>query len=295
MTCMLPPMPEDDYLERAVMTPELAIRYQIEMTHFTATNVQESCLPIDQAEVENTWKMAHYLSAQGVATRLCYRKDIETKFRSVISWWIKLDPEHHFASVKQGTMLTAMIRGGAVAMMPWDNDLEFMLLSSGPNPMFRWCGPELRPLQARKDCIYARLGKELGSSVRGGGPENLEDWLHDKHGVFEKVRVEVDETFDIDFVGWIPRPSVSVNMFRGTQVYITWSHWEWLFFEIFGGDLVKKVGSSGNLAAGARGCAVDHNACIQQCQEKGCITEFADFFAHTQDQFGDMFPVHDDI
>lgn len=38
--------------------------------------------------------------------------EMEENFVRIVNWWTALDPLHHFASPKQGTLLTAMVRGG---------------------------------------------------------------------------------------------------------------------------------------------------------------------------------------
>ncbi|CAJ1330283.1 unnamed protein product [Effrenium voratum] len=57
--------------------------------------------------------------------------------------------------------------------------------------------------------------------------------------------------------------------------------------------LVQQVGTSGNIASSVARCAFEHNACIPDCQRGAdgqCIFEFQDYFAHSRDPWGRLFP-----
>eukprot|EP00434_Breviolum_minutum_P018480 symbB.v1.2.016303.t1/scaffold1237.1/size130094/4 len=82
-------------------------------------------------------------------------------------------------------------------------------------------------------------------------------------------------------------------MFGGeVNLRVSWPAWEHLFFEVFQGSFEKKVGTSGNIAASVRNCALDHNACIPDCErlDGPCDFEFQDYFAHSRDAQGRFFP-----
>mmetsp|Transcript_146930 Transcript_146930/g.471674 ORF Transcript_146930/g.471674 Transcript_146930/m.471674 type:complete len:107 (+) Transcript_146930:222-542(+) len=94
---------------------------------------------------------------------------------------------------------------------------------------------------------------------------------------------------------------ISVTMFGKAKVRVSWPLWEHLFFEIFMGGWVKKVGTSGNIASAVKSCSSDHNACIPLCAHRSaepadrtqshCILEFDDFLAHTHYPYGNTFPL----
>ena len=89
---------------------------------------------------------------------------------------------------------------------------------------------------------------------------------------------------DIHFNGYVDRTDFFLVPLFGTQVYVSWPQWEFQFFEIFRGDLRKKVGTSGTVDQ-TESCEAGnaHNACLRNsCQEsRACVLEFPDLFAHT--------------
>jgi len=290
LTCALPAMLEDDFLERAVLSQAFAERYQVEAARYAPGSSHEFCLGTNGSK---PWKVAHELSDRRIATRLCYRRTIEAQFCDIVSWWTQLAPVRNFASVKQGTLLTAMIRGGDVSMMPWDSDLELSLYSTGPNPVLSWCSTDLRWVD-RAQCIVERLGAELELSVDIGS-DFLSKWLFENHHIFPKFRVEVANVFDITFEGWVPSMPIAVTLFGRAKVRVSWPIWEQLFFEVFSGTMAKKIGTSGNNVHSADNCTTGHNACIPACADgdrgmTSCIIEFDDYFAHTRDPYGEAFP-----
>lgn len=289
LTCALPGSRERSFLAEARLSPSLAERHQLEAARFARENQQEHCLGTNGS---HPWALAHALSDARLATRLCYRRRIEEQFCGLVSWWRRLAAGSHFASVKQGTLLTAMIRGGDVSMMPWDSDLELGLYSTGPNPVLGWCAGH--PVwAARAQCVLERLQAELGLPCRPG-PDFLSTWLFEEHLAFAKFRVEVAGVFDVSFEGWVPRMPIRVKMFGSAEVRVSWELWEQLFFEVFSGSLAKKVGTSGNIAAGVERCASEHNACLPPCVRPAaggsCVLEFEDHLAHTRDPYGSLFP-----
>jgi len=265
-------------------------RYQVEAADYSLGNIHERCLGHNNS---HPWTTAHRLSDRRLATRLCWRRQTEQEFVHIATWWNTLDPSH-FVSVKQGTLLTAMIRGGETSMMPWDNDLELGLYSTEANPVLGWCG-ELLSWKDRNKCIVKRLESELGMPC-GVGPDFLSSWLYEEHLALSKLRVSAGDGFDLNFEGWVPRMPIVVRMFGAAEVLVSWPLWEHLFFEVFMGGFDKKVGTSGNVAHDAETCAAGHNACISQCEGaavagRSCIIEFDDYFAHVQDPYGDAFPL----
>ena len=97
----------------------------------------------------------------GRVVSTCYRREQEADLRAIAKWWISIDPSRNFVTLKQGTLMQAVMRGGelgnprktigicrqkkmfaqvcyeavvsrAEGMMPWDRDLEFVLMTSGP-------------------------------------------------------------------------------------------------------------------------------------------------------------------
>lgn len=294
LTCPSIPVHEDPYLPKARFWPSLARRYQLEAVQYTPLNAHDNCSGAAGAQ---GWQQAHHLSDQRVATGLCYRRQIESQFADIVSWWVGLGPAGNFATAKQGTLLTAMIRGGEVSMMPWDSDLELVLLSEGPNPLMGWCG-DLLTWPARSACVARQVEGALGLPCEVAS-DFLAQWLYEEHLVFAKLRLQVAGVFDVTFEGWVPRMPISVPMFGGPEVRVSWDLWEYLFFEVFGGSLAKKVGTSGNVAGAVESCGSSaHNACLPTCdparEGASCVLEFQDFFAHTRDSGGgDFFPTPD--
>eukprot|EP00933_Yihiella_yeosuensis_P015709 TRINITY_DN13616_c0_g1_i1.p1 TRINITY_DN13616_c0_g1~~TRINITY_DN13616_c0_g1_i1.p1 ORF type:complete len:370 (+),score=46.44 TRINITY_DN13616_c0_g1_i1:75-1112(+) len=277
---------EESFREHANLPMEVADAYQIEAAQYGPNlPVYEICLGTNGTQ---DWGYAHYLSDRRLAVRLCYRKRIEAQFVKIVNWWRRIDSDRHFATAKQGTLLTAMLRGGSVSMMPWDSDLELALYSSGPNPVLGWCHQELE-YKARASCIIAKLQREIGLEC-SEGPEFFPKWLYQEQFVFGKFRVGVEGIFDINFEGWVPHMPIAVNMFGGAEVRVTWPIWAYLFYEVFRGSYEKKVGTSGNIATTVGQCLSEHNACIPGCEDatpdRPCIFEFEDYFAHSRNPFG---------
>lgn len=284
---------EEDFLEKATLPAGFAAAYQVEVAEFTPGNAFEQCAAAGDAMLG--WGLAHANSDQRLASPLCYRRHIERQFCDVVAWWRGLVPDGStFASVKQGTLLTAMIRGGDVAMMPWDNDLEMGLYSTGQNPVLAWCA-EHTSWTSRVQCLQERLSVALGLPVNVD-TDLVSRWLHGLHGKLEKLRIMVDNTLDVLLEGNVPLMPVTVRMFGQAEVRVSWPLWDYLFFEVFRGSWEKKVGTSGTVerAAHAESCASQHSACIPGCTRAfdgaTCVLEFPDFFAHTRDQYGRLFP-----
>merc|ERR1712183_676363 len=109
-------------------------------------------------------------------------------------------------------------------------------------------------------------------------------------------KLQLDGVFDIDFDEYVTPPPIQAALFGEVCVRVDWDHWESLFFEVFNGNLMKKVGTSGNIVASQTSCSLEHNACIPQCQgHQGadCIFEFDDHFAHSRDERGEVFSQDD--
>eukprot|EP00928_Gymnodinium_smaydae_P028544 TRINITY_DN21737_c0_g1_i2.p1 TRINITY_DN21737_c0_g1~~TRINITY_DN21737_c0_g1_i2.p1 ORF type:complete len:1372 (+),score=273.36 TRINITY_DN21737_c0_g1_i2:158-4273(+) len=218
---------EDAYLSRAVLPRAFAEAYQIEAARFQHDRDCFACLlrgggrGLEDAP-EHLWSLAHFLSDQGIATPLCYRRQLEMRFNEIVRWWIALDPENHFASVKQGTLLTAMIRGGAMSMMPWDNDLELMLYSRSSNQILRRCGERHgSSWDDWSSCVADTVQAELASdTVTTSG--FLSQWLHQEHGVFGRLKLQVDGLFDIDLDEYVATPPLCVGMFGEVCVHVDW-------------------------------------------------------------------------
>mmetsp|Transcript_13811 Transcript_13811/g.37638 ORF Transcript_13811/g.37638 Transcript_13811/m.37638 type:complete len:394 (-) Transcript_13811:153-1334(-) len=285
-TCDLGPMREEPFLRHASLPAAFSARYQIELATYPGHSSHVSCL---SEGGQLPWLVAHEMSDQRLATRWCYRKKVEEQFCHMVNWWKALDPEKHFVSAKQGTLLTGMVRGGDISMMPWDNDLEMSFFSTGANPILDWCSWHTG-WQKKALCIAERLQAEIGVPTKMLF-DNEKVWLHDAQLVFSKFKVEVD-FFDVDIEGHVERPPISVQMFGCSEVRLHWRDWEYLFFEVFGGSLVKKVGTSGNIDIDAVRCeAGAHNACIPRCGPHAaggglaarlCVVEFNDYFAHSR-------------
>lgn len=237
------------------------------------------------------WQTAHTVAEQRIATSLLYRRRIEDDFVKIVKWWRSLDPEHHFAAPKQGTLLTAMVRGGDVSMMPWDTDLELALYSTGANPVLGWCDDVL-DLQDRRSCVLRQLQEQLQMPIKRGPDQFFSQWLYETHLTFAKYRVNVDMVFDVNFESYVPLFPIKVRMFGDSILRVNWPVWEHLFFEVFQGNFEKKVGTSGNIAASVPRCRLEHNACIPDCEqpEGPCDFEFEDYFAHSRDPKGHLFP-----
>eukprot|EP00434_Breviolum_minutum_P004818 symbB.v1.2.004248.t1/scaffold241.1/size254724/3 len=132
LTCVLPEgtrIPrEEDYLQKAQLPDAFVQLFQVEAADFAGRILVASNPAIVAGAPNGTdWNLAHNVADQRIATSLLYRRRIEDDFTKIVKWWTMLDEEKHFAAPKQGTLLTAMIRGGDVSMMPWDTDLELAL------------------------------------------------------------------------------------------------------------------------------------------------------------------------
>ncbi|CAJ1330284.1 unnamed protein product [Effrenium voratum] len=225
---------EEDYTAHATLTEPFAKRFHLEVARFG--HVQERALP---PSTNNSWSYAHLLADQRIATSLLYRRRIEDNFVAIVQWWTSLD-KRHFAAAKQGTLLTAMIRGGDVSMMPWDTDLELALYSTGPNPVLSWCD-NILDFQERLQCVWQQLEDQLQLPVMAGPDLFFSQWLYEAHLTFAKLRVNVDHGFDVNFESYVPRPPIAVPMFGRAEVRVSWPLWEHLFFEVFQGSLEKKA------------------------------------------------------
>ncbi|CAE8602649.1 unnamed protein product, partial [Polarella glacialis] len=146
-TCMEKPFLEQStYLDQAVLTRSFATRYAVQVADFgteesggapsSSANAeifrQRDLCPrnYSSAQLEQSYVAAYAMTQAGMASHYCHRKVLQQQALKVISWWTRLDPERHFVLPKQGTLLTTLVRGGAIAVMPWDIDLEFILASS---------------------------------------------------------------------------------------------------------------------------------------------------------------------
>lgn len=281
---------EEDYLQKANLPDAFAQRYQVEAVDY-AGRILTSSKPALLVGNGTDWQTAHTVAEQRIATSLLYRRRIEDDFVKIVKWWTSLDPEHHFAAPKQGTLLTAMVRGGDVSMMPWDTDLELALYSTGANPVLGWCDDVL-DLQDRRSCVLRQLQEQLQMPIKRGPDQFFSQWLYETHLTFAKYRVNVDMVFDVNFERYVPLFPIKVRMFGDSILRVSWPVWEHLFFEVFQGNFEKKVGTSGNIAASVPRCRLEHNACIPDCEqpEGPCDFEFQDYFAHSRDPKGHLFP-----
>ncbi|CAK8997013.1 unnamed protein product [Durusdinium trenchii] len=281
---------EEDYAQSAQLPDAFAQQFHLEAVSYVSrqTRLAEHGLGGEDVANGSAWSHAHILAEERLATSLLYRRRIEETFVKIVDWWRSLDPKRHFAAPKQGTLLTAMIRGGDVSMMPWDTDLEMSLYSTGTNPVLRWCDDILN-LQERRKCVLRKLEEELQLPMIRGPDLFFSQWLYEAHLTFAKFRVTMDHVFDVNFESYVPVFPIRVSMF-GTELRTSWPVWEHLFFEVFQGSLEKKVGTSGNIALAVTHCtALEHNACIPPA-EPPLDFDFEDYFAHSRDLTGGLFP-----
>ncbi|CAE7456075.1 unnamed protein product, partial [Symbiodinium sp. CCMP2592] len=138
--------------------------------------------------------------------------------------------------------------------------------STGPNPVLSWCDYVL-DLEARRQCVYERLSKELDLLVEEGVDLFFSQWLYEEHMTFDKFRVNIDYAFDVNFEGYVPLFPIVVPIFGQTEVRVSWPIWEYLFFEVYHGAFEKRVGTSGTIASGVDQCWFEHNACIPSCED----------------------------
>jgi len=283
---------EDLYTDFAGLPESTGKRFFLEAAYYEQGSGRIHETAWEKSVNGSGWSMAHRLADQRIAATLYYRKRLEDGIVYLVNWWVSKDPAHHFATAKQGTLLTAMIRGGHVSMMPWDTDLEISLYSTGPNPVLSWCDYVLE-LEGRRQCIYARLSQELDLLVEEGVDLFFSQWLYEEHMTFDKFRVNIDHAFDVNFEGYVPLFPIVVPIFGRTEVRVSWPIWEYLFFEVYHGAFEKRVGTSGTIASAVDQCWFEHNACIPSCEDGlggNCAFDFDDYFAHTRDPRGNLFP-----
>jgi len=308
-TCMeLPFIEESSYLERVKLTKRCGIQHSIEIAEFTlASHLPQAVGPSagrqDVCSNNLTWRWnspgqnvldadAYDLVQQGMASGYCYRKYLQRLVSTVVNWWLDIDPEHHVALPKQGTLLTSLVRGGEFGAMPWELDLEFILASTGANPVYDACRAFLRSggsWQAAGDCAVRYFQRGLRSSrvVIKDYVKPVTEMLYNKYGILGKMRLEVDQSLDIQLHGFLdPSELYKVKLF-GTDFHFSWTQWEYQLFEIYGGNLRKKVGTSGTIdkseacPEGSKHSACFHDTCTKEAaQSYGCTLELSDWFAH---------------
>mmetsp|Transcript_54807 Transcript_54807/g.177304 ORF Transcript_54807/g.177304 Transcript_54807/m.177304 type:complete len:225 (-) Transcript_54807:420-1094(-) len=216
--------------------------------------------------------------------------------QKLIAWWTGLDKERNVVLPKQGTLLTSLIRGGEFGVMPWEIDLEFVFASLGANPVLSACRSRSEDWELQADCVAEQVRRAVGGEEKVTVEEYLKPvpkLLHAKYGILSKVRVDVNDMIDIQFDELHDQPG-SRQLYRvrllGAEVNFYWHQWEYQFFQIYGGSLQKKVGTSG-LVNKSEACGPDasHSACLRhRClpayaamPDAGCVLEFPDWFAHT--------------
>eukprot|EP00930_Biecheleria_cincta_P059912 TRINITY_DN45625_c0_g1_i1.p1 TRINITY_DN45625_c0_g1~~TRINITY_DN45625_c0_g1_i1.p1 ORF type:complete len:952 (-),score=111.38 TRINITY_DN45625_c0_g1_i1:56-2911(-) len=266
LTCMHAAMLENDYLTSAVLTNKLATSFQIERARFsTKGDWYERCLDVDkQAE----WPVINYeLSQGGMVTRYCWRVLMEKQVVDTVATWNSID-NRHFVMAKQGTLLTALARGGEFGMMPWDFDLELVLASRGPNLILQECSGSDRNYTEALACA-AQLMAEKGLKVeRHLGPIASMNFISElgyerTGGSLAKVRLELGYNLDVHLDDFLStEDSFEVPLF-GTKVHVLRDHWTYQLFDIYNGDLHKKFGTAGTIDRSHEQCArPGHNACI---------------------------------
>eukprot|EP00927_Polykrikos_kofoidii_P048737 TRINITY_DN42952_c0_g1_i1.p1 TRINITY_DN42952_c0_g1~~TRINITY_DN42952_c0_g1_i1.p1 ORF type:complete len:1013 (+),score=129.43 TRINITY_DN42952_c0_g1_i1:60-3098(+) len=318
-TCMHPPVVETSYLGRAVLTPRLGAKYNIDVAEFLpleswrpasfsargerddgggrnggsgAAHWQELCVNVSAIDA---LRSPEEFAWRGMATPWCWRRELQRAVQSIVSWWTRLDPARNVALPKQGTLLTALVRGGEIGAMPWDLDFELVLASRGSNPIFDRCRA-VGDLTAA--CVASSLRRHLRNvPVKLSSGTDSIDIVHrmllQKFGILGKVRlfvgprgaidVTLDELHDDDAEGLY-----RVRLF-GEELHFLWHQWEYQLFEIYGGDLRKKIGTSGTIdkTASCDHGSVRSNLCLRSsCDgeedlERGCVLEMPDWFAHT--------------
>ena len=188
LTCLYGHLQEEHYLSKARLSPWLAFRHAVEVVEFWGRR-EEMCVVKPQLD-----SMFQHINA-GRVTTPCFRRSAEAEIRNIARWWIELDPGknkkknklkqkvaktkflgmflifffiifdpgRHFITLKQGTVLTGLMRGGDLGMMPWDRDLEMVLLSTGPISFFGMCKEFVGVRKAQ--CIAAKIRKRLGKGI----------------------------------------------------------------------------------------------------------------------------------
>ena len=188
-------------------------------------------------------------------------------------------------------------------MMPWDRDLEFVLMSTGPIRFLRACPHESG--DERIDCIANRILTQVHEDIPKLQEMRPESQIEDTqqgattHCAFEaqmhiwrheprEIRLALYSGMDIDVienVGEFEYPFRSY-MFGDLPFRFSWDQWEQLFFDVFNLPAAKIFGSSGSYHIGkSLGCTGDpadqHNACLRPCNGKsGEFCELDDAFVH---------------
>merc|ERR1712151_698409 len=161
----------------------------------------------------------------------------------------------------------------------------------GKNVVLERCNSqEYETFDAKSHCVSDFVASGLpGLSTEAGRAQNMvSSMLHDRHQTLTKFRIEIAGIIDVTFAEHVSRDDMWNAKLFGSQVSFMWDQWEFQLFEIYGGDLKKKVGTSGSIDK-HEVCSPDstHTACIKdpcanthEHTERGCVIEFPDWFAH---------------
>eukprot|EP00928_Gymnodinium_smaydae_P053469 TRINITY_DN37448_c0_g1_i2.p1 TRINITY_DN37448_c0_g1~~TRINITY_DN37448_c0_g1_i2.p1 ORF type:complete len:337 (-),score=19.17 TRINITY_DN37448_c0_g1_i2:23-1033(-) len=305
-TCVHNPIQErGTYLNHAKLTRRFGLAYDVEMADFgdvargpreshvgrTLTEHQQDLCPdIWHASFEERRSLfveSYDLVQSGMASRPCHRVNLQKHAIQAMKWWLELDSERHMVLPVQGTLLTTLVRGGEVAVMPWDIDLEFVFASTGPNPIIAACESKVATGWTHfLTCLETEVGNGIGLFDVRASPTTvyIPEMMHRNKGVLAKIRLEIHE-FDITLDSYLDPKDLLKARLLGVDVHFAWDQWEYQFFEIYGGDLTKKVGTSGTVNKTSQ-CddSANHTACLlSTCHGShsfGCTLELPDWFSH---------------
>mmetsp|Transcript_168098 Transcript_168098/g.534828 ORF Transcript_168098/g.534828 Transcript_168098/m.534828 type:complete len:964 (-) Transcript_168098:166-3057(-) len=293
-TCSEPPLEEhSSYLEHFVLTPRFAVTHSVEafepnfqpMDHIAHLDCRVGSRQVlCWTASKFTDPEAQELVQNGMASRFCYRRRLQR---------LGLGRDLHRVMPKQGTLLTTLVRGGEFGTMPWDLDLEFVLATIGTNPILSSCNTRHvgEGWEDAAMCVagHVRAGLNGTRVVVKEFLKPVSKLLFEKYGVLGKVRLEVDGVLDLQF-DEMHGPLLGMRKLHkafllGVQVDFSWHQWEYQLFQIYGGSLQKKVGTSGTVSK-SEACPAgsQHSACLRTTctpdREDGCNLELPDWFAH---------------
>lgn len=121
--CAQGSFPEEDYLQQADLTPELALRYDVEVALLhPELGIRVSC-PISR---RGSAYVNEAVNARGLVAPWCFRRALRQAWQRLVGWWLELSALH-FAVASDGTGL-ALFRNTREPI-PWDTDVDVHLFS----------------------------------------------------------------------------------------------------------------------------------------------------------------------
>lgn len=252
ISCLVAPLPEQDYLPRATLSKYLSTRYEVEVAEFIGER-HERCL------AGANW---FEVLQKGLVAPWCFRRDVEKAFRDVHEWWTMLDPRKNFVVPEEGTFL-AVFRNGASGMMPWDSDFDAKLYTESPLTV-----PEF--MNMTEQASFKRMEIEA-YAYKGCGQDN--------YVLLRRPNI----THHIGDMYVRGEQQVSSHPWRvrlfGTEVRLSPEHLEHIFFVRYRTPVRKLFGDGLHLQ-----CFLPlHRACMPDCRDEALPCEFEDEFVHVDD------------